>query len=438
MSLAIQAAFLAPFAAATLLTSSAFAPAAAKMPGHTYCFYSTCHRVKSLAETAALIGTEVTLQASFYDSCKRDPYNPCGLTSSGEAFHPERPDNAASPIYPDGTTLLVWSPETKQALVLRVNNAGPYWGNRNLDVSRATAELLGFKKRGVANLKARVISVPDKGETTYSRNRTYDPVPGYIGQYASAEDAHQGMTAVFAMNAIASSLLAPVTGGAVTAARNNLAGGDPILVAAAEVAPAANAEAQIARIALAFEQIEPKPRAKAPAAPRVAAAAVKPAGFSPFDVAEKLVRTAAFMIDDLNVPQAPKAASRTRTASASRVTRSRIAAAVERVKEKRVARLEKSARHKPARALTALADASAMPAHKAKTIEPADAPNDMSAFSRYAVKHLDPSKAPAATPQRVASKAKTRVAAKSAPAGSGKTKLVSAQGRKGPVKLSSL
>ncbi len=161
----------------------------AKTPGSTYCFYGKCHRVKSIVETQSLVGQDTTLAASFYDDCKRDRYNPCGLTSSGERFHPNRADNAASPIYPDGTTILVWSPESKRAAVLRVNNAGPYWGNRKLDVSRATAEYLGFAPKGVANLQVRVIEAPTAEEAKYAKNRKYDRVPGYIGQYVSAEAA---------------------------------------------------------------------------------------------------------------------------------------------------------------------------------------------------------------------------------------------------------
>ncbi len=118
------------------------------------------------------------LSSSFYDSCKNDRLNPCGLTSSGEAFNPDAPDNAASPIYPDGTMLLVWSPESREAAVVRVNNAGPYWGDRKLDVSRATAERLGFKDRGVADLQVRVIDAPAAEEATYVKNRTYDRLPG--------------------------------------------------------------------------------------------------------------------------------------------------------------------------------------------------------------------------------------------------------------------
>ena len=83
--------------------------------------------MKTIEETAALVGVEELITASHYDDCSKDRFNPCGLTSSGERFHPDRPDNTASPIYPDGTQLLVWSPANKRALVVRVNNAGPYW-----------------------------------------------------------------------------------------------------------------------------------------------------------------------------------------------------------------------------------------------------------------------------------------------------------------------
>ena len=116
-------------ALATIALTIKFAtPAEAKTPGSTYCYHGTCHRVKTLAETQALVGVEETLYASHYDDCSKDRYNPCGLTSSGERFHPDRPDNTASPIYPDGTVLLVWSPDNQQALVVRVNNAGSLLG----------------------------------------------------------------------------------------------------------------------------------------------------------------------------------------------------------------------------------------------------------------------------------------------------------------------
>lgn len=208
------------FAGAIALASLAATDADAKTPGKQYCFHGTCHRVASIAETKAMVGKEMTLNASFYDDCRRDRFNPCGLTSSGEAFSPDRPDNAASPIFPDGTTLLVFNPRTKGAAVVRVNNAGPYWGKRKIDLSKSTAEKLGFRKHGVADLQVRVIKAPTKAEATYKKNRRYARVPGFIGQHASLPDAHRVMASVMALEAIASSMLAPLSGGFVAAARD--------------------------------------------------------------------------------------------------------------------------------------------------------------------------------------------------------------------------
>lgn len=168
----------------------------AKTPGKTYCFHKKCHRVKTIAETEALIGRDLTVFASHYDSCHRDRFNPCGLTSSGERFAADRADNAASPVLPDGTIVLVWSKASQEAVVLRINNAGPYWGNRTLDLSRAAARKLGIG--GVGAVTLRVIKAPTPAEARYSKNRRYEPVPGPIGQFASLDAAQTAMTVMVA------------------------------------------------------------------------------------------------------------------------------------------------------------------------------------------------------------------------------------------------
>ena len=170
-------------------------PAEAKTPGHQYCFHGTCHTVKTLEETRRLVGVTTTLKASFYDDPKNDRYNPSNLTSSGEYFRSDRADNAASPVYPDGTKLLVWHAASKKALMIRVNNAGPYWGDRKLDLSRAAAEKFGFTRSGVTTVHVRVLEAPTKAEATYRKGRTYPPVKGYLGQYASIDAASAGMGA---------------------------------------------------------------------------------------------------------------------------------------------------------------------------------------------------------------------------------------------------
>lgn len=219
--------------------------AEAKTPGSTYCYYGTCHRVKTIAETEGMVGTKEVVQASFYDDCKKDSLNPCGLTSSGETFSPNRPDNAASPIYPDGTTLLVWAPQSKEAAVLRVNNAGPYWGGRKLDVSRAAAEALGFAPYGVAQLQVKVLEAPSPAEATYKRYRRYHAVPGPFGRYDSIEEARLSIAVMEAFDDMPTASVEPPIADVALAITN---GADAdilhidvpepvVVVAAAEVQP---------------------------------------------------------------------------------------------------------------------------------------------------------------------------------------------------------
>ena len=177
-------------AAASLIVSATALPTAdAKSPGSRYCFHGYCHRVGSLAQTDTLVGWRGYVQASYYDSCHRDRLNPCGLTSSGAVFRADLADNAASPLLPDGTVILAYNPTTGDASILRITNAGPYSEKRNLDVSRAAAEKLGFRKQGVAGLVISVLQSPTKAEASYARRRVYPLVPGYLGKFATVDIA---------------------------------------------------------------------------------------------------------------------------------------------------------------------------------------------------------------------------------------------------------
>lgn len=164
-------------------------PADAKSPGKRYCFHGYCHRVGTLAQTDTLVGWRGYVLASYYDSCGLDRLNPCGLTSSGAVFRPDLPDNAASPLLPDGTVILAYNPKTGDGSVLRVTNAGPYSGQRKLDVSRAAADRLGFRAQGVAPLVISVLQSPTAQEASYVRRRVYPSVAGHLGKFSSFERA---------------------------------------------------------------------------------------------------------------------------------------------------------------------------------------------------------------------------------------------------------
>lgn len=161
----------------------------AKTPGARYCFARACHRVMTLAQTRAVVGKPTMAVTSFYDDCHRDRYNPCGLTSSGEVFRSGASNTAASPIYPDGTIVVVRNPKNGESAIIRINNAGPYWGNRTLDLSRGAGVKLGLGRVGVAKVEVTVLRAPSRKEATYRKGRRYPALPGHVGQFASLGEA---------------------------------------------------------------------------------------------------------------------------------------------------------------------------------------------------------------------------------------------------------
>jgi rare lipoprotein A len=177
-------------AALIVLCSQLIVPASAKTPGARYCFFGLCHRVSTLSQTETFVGWRGYLLASFYDDCRHDRMNPCSLTSSGAVFRADLPDNAASPLFPDGTVILAYNPASGDASVLRITNAGPYSGERKLDVSRAGADALGFKAAGTAHLVVSVLKSPTVEEATYVKRRVYPSVPGHLGKYPNFDAAY--------------------------------------------------------------------------------------------------------------------------------------------------------------------------------------------------------------------------------------------------------
>ena len=89
----------------------------------------------------------------------------------GEYFHGRKTANgeiydmysytAAHKTYPLGTVLLVTNPKNGKSLKVRVNDRGPFWNNRELDLSMGAAEFLGTKREGVATVNIEILSVPN-------------------------------------------------------------------------------------------------------------------------------------------------------------------------------------------------------------------------------------------------------------------------------------
>jgi len=80
-------------------------------------------------------------------------------TASGERFDKYRYTGAHKRL-PFGTIVKVTNLRNGKDVYVRVNDRGPYVSGRIMDVSRAAAEVIGLKKRGVTRVKVEVVSLP--------------------------------------------------------------------------------------------------------------------------------------------------------------------------------------------------------------------------------------------------------------------------------------
>lgn len=95
-------------------------------------------------------------------------------TASGERFDP-RALTMAHRSLPLGAIVEVTNNANGRHVRLRVNDRGPYCGNRVADLSRAASQRLGFVDKGVADATIRVVSVPDKAVETLASETTQQP-----------------------------------------------------------------------------------------------------------------------------------------------------------------------------------------------------------------------------------------------------------------------
>src|SRR6185436_10363580 len=78
------------------------------------------------------------------------------LTANGEVFDMTSL-TAAHPTLPIPSYARVTNIRNGKSLIVRVNDRGPYHGNRLIDVSNKAAELLEFKSNGVARVKVEYV-----------------------------------------------------------------------------------------------------------------------------------------------------------------------------------------------------------------------------------------------------------------------------------------
>lgn len=84
------------------------------------------------------------------------PYFHGRQTATGERFN-QNDFTAAHPSLPFDTYLRVTNLENGKAVIVRVNDRGPYFENRTLDLSREAARCLGSETSGVVTVEAEIM-----------------------------------------------------------------------------------------------------------------------------------------------------------------------------------------------------------------------------------------------------------------------------------------
>lgn len=122
------------------------------------------------------------------------------MTSNGEWFDMTRL-TAAHPTLPLPSYVKVTNLDNGREVVVRVNDRGPFVGPRIIDMSKRSAEVLGFKEKGMANVRVQYIGkapINDKGQHLAAMNRELErgtPMKRMIarasGNLGEAEDTVQ-------------------------------------------------------------------------------------------------------------------------------------------------------------------------------------------------------------------------------------------------------
>jgi rare lipoprotein A (peptidoglycan hydrolase) len=91
-------------------------------------------------------------------------------TANGETYN-KNEMTAAHPSLPMGTKAKVTNLENGKKVNVRINDRGPYVGNRAIDLSSAAANKLDMKKDGTADVKIETKSVKKKRSTHQSSKK---------------------------------------------------------------------------------------------------------------------------------------------------------------------------------------------------------------------------------------------------------------------------
>ena len=129
-------------------------------------------------------------------------------TANGERFH-NRLLTAAHRTLPFGTLLRVTNKNNNQAVVVRVNDRGPYSRNRLIDMSHRAAREIGMVSSGVVPVEIEVLGMGDAIETdtldTRMLAKVSEPLKakGFGLQNTASKPAFRPFPVALASNALA-------------------------------------------------------------------------------------------------------------------------------------------------------------------------------------------------------------------------------------------
>ena len=127
------------------------------------------------------VGKPYQIAGVWYQPREEPGYDRVGSASwYGELFHGRRTANgeiydmdrlsAAHPTLPLPVYARVTNLNNGRTIVVRINDRGPYANDRIIDLSRRSAELLGFRNHGTATVRVKYLGrAPLSGDDSYER-----------------------------------------------------------------------------------------------------------------------------------------------------------------------------------------------------------------------------------------------------------------------------
>lgn len=159
------------------------------------------------------VGRPYTIAGRTYVPREDPNYDAVGMASYyADDFHGRRTANgeifdmnaltAAHPTLPLPTYARVTNLENGRSVVVRINDRGPFARGREIDLSRRTAEVLGFKHQGLAEVRVQYVGpAPLDGEDDWLTTTVRDG--GEIANPVRVADLDPAQRAAFVPQAAA-------------------------------------------------------------------------------------------------------------------------------------------------------------------------------------------------------------------------------------------